>query len=413
MPAFRSIAVLSLLCWCVPGTSHAALGTYGPYRFVPVPSCRIADTRTAPGTFGGPSIAAGTQRDFPISQGRCGIPVAARAYSLNLTVAPHAALSYLTVWPAGQPRPAVSTLNSLDGRVKANAAVVAAGPVGSGISAYATGVTDLIIDVNGYFITAASSAGDAGLAYYANPQLSTPLAATLTPLLIRAGSSRSLGSLVADDKVGMDVRAAALLIHATPAGASLGYLAVWPTGQPRPAVSTLNSPTGAAVTNLAIVSLGANSSADIYATHDVYVSIEVLGYFAPAKPSAAWPPLSFYTVDPCRLADTRLDGGSPLMPLESRLFPLASSNGCTAGPGALAVSANVTLIPTAPLGWMSMQVLEILQPLYALFSAPDGAVTSMAVIDGGLTYAEGMPKLPMMTSADTHVIIDLTGYFAP
>ena len=56
-----------------------------------------------------------------------GIPSAAVAYSLNVTVVPAGPLGYLTVWPAGQSQPTVSTLNSLDGRVKANAAIVAGG----------------------------------------------------------------------------------------------------------------------------------------------------------------------------------------------------------------------------------------------------------------------------------------------
>ncbi len=43
-------------------------------RFVPVTPCRVVDTRRAAGAFGGPSLAAGTSRDFPIVQGACDIP---------------------------------------------------------------------------------------------------------------------------------------------------------------------------------------------------------------------------------------------------------------------------------------------------------------------------------------------------
>ena len=55
-------------------------------------------------------------RNFAIQGGPCGIPPAAVAYSLNVTVVPAGPLGYLTVWPAGQSAAdGGSTLNSLDG----------------------------------------------------------------------------------------------------------------------------------------------------------------------------------------------------------------------------------------------------------------------------------------------------------
>ena len=57
------------------------------------------------------------------------------------------------MWPAGQSQPLVSTLNSYDGRVKANAAIVPAG-VNSAISVYAYNTTDLVLDIDGYFAPA-------------------------------------------------------------------------------------------------------------------------------------------------------------------------------------------------------------------------------------------------------------------
>ena len=93
---------------------------------------------------------AGQSRDYPISTSACGLPPAAKAYSLNATVLPRGALSFLTLWPSGQAQPLVSTLNALDGSVVANAAVVPAGSSGA-VSAYVTDLCDLILDVNGYF----------------------------------------------------------------------------------------------------------------------------------------------------------------------------------------------------------------------------------------------------------------------
>ena len=98
-----------------------------PLQFVSVAPCRVADTRLTNGPFGGPPINGDDYRDYVIPQSPCGIPSTASAYSLNITVVPHGPLGYLTVWPSGLTRPGISTLNSYDGRAKANAAIVPAG----------------------------------------------------------------------------------------------------------------------------------------------------------------------------------------------------------------------------------------------------------------------------------------------
>jgi hypothetical protein len=65
-------------------------------------------------------------------------------------VAPDGLLEYLSVWPAGSPQPFVSTLNSWDGSVVANAAIVPAGTNGA-ISVFVTDSSHVIVDINGYF----------------------------------------------------------------------------------------------------------------------------------------------------------------------------------------------------------------------------------------------------------------------
>jgi hypothetical protein len=50
---------------------------------------------------------------------------------LNVTVLQHGLLGYLTIWPTGQGQPVVSTMNSFDGRMKADAAIGPVGPSGA------------------------------------------------------------------------------------------------------------------------------------------------------------------------------------------------------------------------------------------------------------------------------------------
>ena len=130
---------------------YVATGGAAPaLELVAVTPCRVVDTRRADGTFGGPAISGGTSRSFPIPQGSCDIPTTAAAYSLNVTVVPNGLLGYLTIWPTGEDQPVVSTMNSLDGRIKANAAIVPAG-TSEAVSVYVTNTTNVVLDIDGYF----------------------------------------------------------------------------------------------------------------------------------------------------------------------------------------------------------------------------------------------------------------------
>jgi hypothetical protein len=125
-------------------------GGPGGLMFYPVTPCRVTDTRNPDGPFGGPEMEAQSTRSFTIPASGCSIPSTAAAYSVNVTVVPDGALSYLTAWPTGAPQPFVSTLNSFDGAVVANAAIVPAGANGA-ISIFVTNRTHVILDINGYF----------------------------------------------------------------------------------------------------------------------------------------------------------------------------------------------------------------------------------------------------------------------
>jgi hypothetical protein len=129
--------------------------------FVAVTPCRILDTRSTQGftgVFGPPSLSANTSRTIPIpSQTKCGIP-SAPAYSLNLTVVPPGTLSFLSAWPDNQPYPGTSVLNDPLGTTIANSAVVPGGTDG-GIQVYASNPTDLIVDINGYFVDTTITSG--------------------------------------------------------------------------------------------------------------------------------------------------------------------------------------------------------------------------------------------------------------
>ncbi len=129
----------------------------GPMTFVAITPCRVMDTRTGQGfggAFGPPSLAAtptAPPRVVPMPSSSCNIPSNAGAYSLNIGALPPGPLLFLAVWPAGQPYPGVATLGApVAGGVIANAAIVVAGTSGA-IQMIASNITDVIIDINGYY----------------------------------------------------------------------------------------------------------------------------------------------------------------------------------------------------------------------------------------------------------------------
>ena len=112
----------------------------------------MVDTRSAAGPVGGPALAAGASRSFPVV-GRCGVPATAWAVSINVAVTNPTAAGNLRIFPGGTPVPASSTLNYAAGQTRANNATVSLGPAGdvAVFCGQAAGTADLILDVNGYF----------------------------------------------------------------------------------------------------------------------------------------------------------------------------------------------------------------------------------------------------------------------
>ncbi len=367
-------------------------------RFIPIAPCRIADTRNANGPFGGPELSGGSSRTFSVPNSACGIPSTAAAYSLNVTVVPPGQLNYLTIWPAGQPQPTVSTLNS-DGRIKANAAIVPAGS-GGAVSVYVTDSTQFILDIDGYFV---SSTNNSALAFYPlNPcrvvdtrQNSAPFGAP--PLA--AGETRSFPMFQSSCNIPTTAQAYSLNVTAIPQ-TTLSYLTSWPAGQSRPTVSTLNASTGAITANAAIVPAGTNGDISIYVSDASNLVIDINGYFAPSSAGG----LSLYALQPCRVLDTRSSSGQ----FNGTLAVTVAGGNCGAPAASQAVVVNATVVPPGQLWYLTLWPDGQQQPVVSTLNALDGAITSnMATVPtrNGAIDAFG--------SNPTQLIIDISGYFAP
>ncbi len=373
-------------------------------QFVPVAPCRILDTRGASGPFGGPRISGLSTRTIPMLSSPCGIPSTAVAYSLNATVVPRAGtLGYLTLWPTGQAQPGSSTLNSPDGSILANAAIIPAGSGGS-INAYALQDTDLVLDINGYFVPP----GAGTLQFY--PLAPCRVLDTRGPTgtfggpALTAGIARSFPIRSSACGVPATAQAYSFNVTAVPHG-RLGFLTLWPTGQLQPNASTLNSD-GTILANAAIAAAGADGAVNFYAMNTTDLVLDINGYFAAPGPGG----LNFYPANPCRLLDTRGPNGSfggPIMNgTTTRTFPLPAS-GCALPSTAGAYSLNVTVQPSGPLGYLTIWPAGQSQPGVSTLNADKGLVlANAALVPGGTSGSVNIYVL-----GTTHVIVDTNGYF--
>ncbi len=381
-------------------SSNQVFQVNGPFQFVPVTPCRLLDTRQA----GGP-IPGGTSESFTLpGAGGCNIPTSAAVYSLNVTVAPRGPLGYLTIWPQGEIQPQVSTMNSPDGRIKANAVIVPGS--NNQVSVYVTDTTDLILDVDGYFTAQSLD----NLQFFPLPPCR---------VVDTRGSNGPLGGprLEAQQERDFPVGSSNCIIPSgippvayslnltavpNPHHQPLGYLTVWTAGQPRPLASTLNNPTATLVANAAIVLAGDHGAVAVYPSATTDLLIDINGYYA--EPAQGGYP--YYSVAPCRAFDSRSQNGPPFT---GELTVNIAGSPCSPPANAAAYVFNATVPPSPTLGYLTLWADGQQQPVVSTLNAQDGFVTSnMAVVPNtnGSTDAYA-------GSGTTQLILDISGYFAP
>jgi hypothetical protein len=351
------------------------------------------------------------------------------AYAINVTVTPKEGyLGYLVIWPVDpknpQTVPPTSTVNSPDGRVKTNAAIVAGG-YGGEVNVLATNTTDLVLDLTGYFTT------DAPYVYVPI----TPCRLVDTRMnngtrygapYVTANQTRTF-SLVNNPcnlppQMLVDGGALSLNVTALPRNAAFADVTVWGTSptelQPQPPpFPTLIVKTPFVAANAAIVTMDRSPSDSVSAsaTTDVDLLIDITGYFAPPK----WAPtgLSLYLLSPCRVLDTRRptsDGLALPTGFKGELnVPVNTENPCSVPRNAQAYVLNATVVPLPVLGYLTLWADGTPEPNVSTLNAPDGFVTSnMAIVasfNGSIDAFAATPE----PDNNTQLILDVSGYFDP
>jgi lysophospholipase L1-like esterase len=394
MNTVRSFALLLFAFTGIPALAQL--------QYVPLQTpCRAVDTRLTGGALADDSI-----QVFDPGQA-CGIPSQGNnpiVFAMNVTVVPHGGLGALTVYPAGLSTPLVSTLNSYDGRVKSNYALVAGGGGTGDVSVWASNATDVILDVSGYFVQAPAT----GPAMLYTPVTPCRLIDTRNPTGQLGGPYLSAGKPRNFSLAGQcglpDLSNGGVLsvnVTAVPRSGTLGYLTVWGTAETEnttPISSTLNSPTGTVVANTAFLTInpGTDTSISADAFNDTDFIVDVTGYFSEVTTGLAYYPTAVLE----RILDTRTGGGAGFT--AEQTIPVSS--------GTTVAVLNATVVPSAPIWYLTLYPDGIAQPLVSTLNSYDATVTSnMAVIstgaDGAIdAFADGGP---------TQLILDLSGSFKP
>jgi hypothetical protein len=121
----------------------AAVPDPAPGSFQPVTTRRLFSTQTSK-----PKIAKGQTRTFTVT----GVPADATAVQINVIAVQSTGTGYLTVFPGGDPKPVVASVNFAAGQVVGNLSTVKLG-ADRRLSVFnSAGATDVIIDLQGYYL---------------------------------------------------------------------------------------------------------------------------------------------------------------------------------------------------------------------------------------------------------------------
>ncbi|MFF7550860.1 N-acetylmuramoyl-L-alanine amidase [Streptomyces canus] len=239
--------------------------------FKPVTPTRIMDTRSGTGVTKAKVGPAGTVR-LQVA-GMAGVPSSGvTGVVVNVTATGGTSSSYVTVYPDGSPRPAVSNLNFSAGETFPNLVVV---PVVDGkVDFYNNaGSVNLVADITGYYSSSGSVEHNAG-----------PLRVMDT----RNGTGVRKGTVGATAKVtltvggrnGVPVNATAVVLNVTATGGtSSSYVTVYPDGTTRSSASNLNFTAGETIPNLVVVPV-INGKVDFYNNAgSVHLIADLTGYY--------------------------------------------------------------------------------------------------------------------------------------
>jgi hypothetical protein len=408
------VAVAATLVGARPAAATPVLDP-GPGGFVAVTPFRLVDTRE-PATstavvYGGPRLNAGETATFRVYDpaDRSLPPTGLGAVVLNVTAVNPAAAGYLTVWPAGQPRPLASVVNFERAGVVPNAVTVQL-PPDLRVAVFSPVATDLVVDVLGVYAAAPSGPGGGGFGGVAPRRLldtrtdpsPAPFAPSTTPGVL-GGTYQGLP--VVGGEVPADAVAVVLNVTAVPrAGSSPGYVTVFPAGRALPTASHVNTDGRTVVPNQVTVRVGAGGKVDLYVHTPTDLVVDVMGWYAAgAAVRGGFTPLA----EPTRFMDTRRPGiGYLVDPVTNQpVCVLVDRSGIPAAAEAAVV--NVTVTEPTNAGFVTVWPDTSARPLVSSLNYVTGQTVANAATVG-LGISGG---LALYTRFPAQLVLDVAGWF--
>lgn len=373
-------------------------------RFVPLPPTRVLDTRISEPAGAG-YVGGGRSMTLQLA-GVAGIAVEATAVVLNLTATDSGGAGFVTVWPSGTTRPEVSNLNVTGaGQTRPNLVVAPLG-AGGAVDLFASAGAHLVADVSGYFVPVDGQQGGRFVPVDPARLLDTRTRnGVLVPGPVAAGGTIGVRVVGRGGVPVTGVRAVALNVTAVDS-AGPGFVTVWPTDQPRPLASNLNTTrAGETVPNAVVVPLGADGTVSVFTQSGTHLVVDVTGWFG--DDSLGGTDGLFVPVTPARIADTRIELGIGGLPRDRRIdLGVGGRGGVPAGVASTAV-LNLTATEAYGDGFVASHPAATARPTASTLNP------SVADTRAGLTFARlgHSDRISLYSSAGTEFVADVTGYF--
>jgi hypothetical protein len=387
----------------VPAKAQTTTKAIPGYRFVPVTPVRLFDTRA--GTDGVKKSPVGPGQSIVVKvASAAGLPSSGvAAVALNVTGIGATKPTVVTAWADGKARPGTATLNLSNASAVSDLAIVPVGADGKVDFYNSAGSLNLFADVAGYF----TAAGGYAYVPLAPARLFDTRTGTDGVKKAPVGAGKSIAVKVEGSAGLPGSGVAAVAFNVTGIGATKPTaITAWADGKVRPATVTLSVSNANAVSDLAIVPVGADGKVDFYnSAGSVNLFADVAGYFT-ASGGYSYVPLA-----PVRLFDTRTgsDGvkKSPVGPGQSIGVKVAGAAGL-ASLGVVAVAFNVTGIsatkPTVVTAWADGKS----RPGTATLNL--STASALSDLDIAPVAADG--KVDFYNSAGSvNLFADIAGYF--
>ncbi|MDQ1642406.1 MAG: hypothetical protein QOJ90_1757 [Actinomycetota bacterium] len=368
----------------------------GVSSYVPVTPARLYDSRST-----GLPLAQGAGLDLTVLGVR-GIPTTGvAAVALNVTATCPSVDTSVIVWPAGQSRTHVQTVNVRAGGTTAGLAVSPVGHDGKVSFLNLTGSTDLTVDVSGYYLSATSQ----GSLFHVTPAFrAVDSRSGAGPL--SAGASRTITVPSMD---GVDATAmSAVVVNITSLGSvGSGWLTAYPFGAASAGTSTINYGGVGPVANRAVVRLAGGRFTLTAGGAATDYLIDVVGWYAPGVVLSG---RTYQALTPVRVLDTRAGTGAAMGPLGSSgtLGLTVAGVGRPVPVGASAVVMRLTGVgatrPTYVTAWPSGPA----RPPTSDLNIEPAVTTSNLVVVGVGTSG----KIDLYNAnGSTHLVADVVGYY--